>query len=78
MSESVLECVGSYSGLFEFEKKILKNSTFLHASAFSRLFTCLMVVVQKSLYQFDTRAIEQDAWSQKEKALRVPRAVNIG
>ena len=35
-------------------------------------------VVQQSVFQRDARVIEQDTWSEKEKALRVPRAVNIG
>ena len=37
-----------------------------------------MVVVQESVFQCNTRVIEQDAWTETEKALRVPRAVNIG
>mgnify|MGYP007045244158 CR=1 FL=1 len=44
-------------------KKILKISTFFDASPRFRLFTCLVVVVQKSIFLFYTRVIEQDAWS---------------
>ena len=43
-----------------------------------RLFGCSVVVVQESVFQRNARVIEQDTWSEKEKALRVPRAVNIG
>ena len=43
-----------------------------------RLFSCSVVVVQESVFQRNTRVIEQDTLTEKEKALRVPRAVNIG
>ena len=46
--------------------------------ALFRLFSCSMVVVQESVFQGNTRVIDQDAWTETEKALRVPRAVNIG
>ena len=38
----------------------------------------LVVVVQESVLQGRTRVIEQDTCNEKENALRVPRAVNIG
>jgi len=37
-----------------------------------------MVVVQDSLLQCNARVIERDTFTEKEKALRVPLAVNIG
>ena len=43
-----------------------------------RLFSCSMVVVQESVFECHTRVNEQDLCNEKEKALRVPRAVNIG
>ena len=42
-----------------------------------RLFGCSMVVVQESVFYCNTRVIDQDAWTDTEKALRVPRAVNM-
>ena len=46
--------------------------------AFFRLFSCAMVVVQESMFQCNAHVIAQDAWTEAEKALRGPRAVNIG
>ena len=43
-----------------------------------RLFNCSVVVVQESVSQCNARVIKQGPWTEKEKALRVPRAVNIG
>ena len=43
-----------------------------------RLFSSSVVVVPESVFQCNTRVIEQDTLTEKEKALRVPRAVNIG
>ena len=43
-----------------------------------QLFSCSMVVVQESVFECNTRVIEQSAQTATEKALRVVRAVNIG
>ena len=43
-----------------------------------RLFNRSANVVQESVFQCNARVIEQDPSTEKEKALRVPRAVNIG
>ncbi len=42
------------------------------------LFSWSVVVVQESVFQRNTLEIEQDTWNANGKALRVPRAVNIG
>ena len=43
-----------------------------------RVVQLLVVVFEESLFHRNTREIEQDTCNAKEKALRVPRAVNIG
>ena len=79
MAGSVLECTGSYFSLPDVEKKMVKKSTFFPCltTPFS-VVSCSMVVVQESVFQCNARVIEQDAWTETEKALRVRRAVNIG
>ena len=78
MSGSVLECTGSHFRLPKVDKKLPKFSTFFMLDDVFRLFSCSVVVVQESAFQCNTHVIEQDACTEKEKALRVPRAVNIG
>ena len=78
MSGSVLECAGSNFRMLKDEPNILKILTFFHASLRFRLSSSSIVVVQKSMFRFFARVIEQDTCNEMEKALRVPRAVNIG
>ena len=78
MAGIVLECTGLYFRLPKVDKKIPKISTFFMLDAIFRLFSCSVVVVQESVFQRNARVIEQDTLTEKEKALRVLRAVNIG
>ena len=78
MAGSVLECTGNNFRLPKVEQKTPNISTFSILDDVFRLFSCSVVVVQESVFQRNTRAIAQDTWTEKEKALRVPRAVNIG
>ena len=78
MTWSVLECTGIYFRLPKVDIKFPKFSTFFMLDDVFRLFNCSVVVVQDSVFQCNTRVIEQDPWTEKEKALRVLRAVNIG
>ena len=75
---SVPQCAGSNFRLPKVEQKIPMFSTCFMLNDVFRLFSCSVVVVQESVLKCNTRVIEQDTWSEKEKALRVPRAVNIG
>ena len=59
-------------------RKFRKFRHFFMLEAVFRLFSCSVVVVQWSVFQRNTRVIEHVTWTEKEKALRVPRAVNIG
>ena len=59
-------------------RKFRKFRHFFMLDDVFRLFSCSVVVVQESVFQHNTRVIEQDTCTKKEKALRVPRAVNIG
>ena len=78
MAGSVLECTGSYFRWPKVDTKNPKISTFFMLDDVFRLSSCSVVVVQESVFQCHARVIEQDTWTEKEKALRVPRAVNIG
>ena len=60
------------------EQKMLEISAFVMLDGVFGLFSCSMNVVQESVLQCNTRVIGRDACTEKEKALRVPRAVNIG
>ena len=60
------------------EQEIWKFRHFSMPDDVFRVFSCSVVVVQGSVSQCYTRVIEQDTWTEKEKALRVPPAVNIG
>ena len=78
MPGNVLECAGSHFRMIKVEQKISKISTFSYVWQRFGSCLCFVVVVQQFLFQCHTRVIEQDTCKKKEKALRVPRAVNIG
>ena len=60
------------------EKENQKISTFYMLDHVFGCSAVLVVVVQGSVFRCHTRVIEQDTCTEKEKALRVPRAVNNG
>ena len=64
--------------MFNVEQNMSKISTFFDAWHRFRLFSSLVVVIQELVFQCPTRVIEQDTCKEKEKVLRVHRAVNIG
>ena len=78
MSGSVLERTVSYFGCLKLIRKIPKISTFFMLDDVFRLFSCSVVATQETVFQRNARILEQDPCTEKEKALRVPRAVNIG
>ncbi len=78
MSGSVLKCAGSYFRMLKVEQQNIKISTFFMVDHVFGCSAVLVVVVQDSLFQCETQVIDEDTWSEKEKALRVSRAVNIG
>ena len=78
MAGRVLECTGIHFRLPKIDINFQKFSTFLYVWWHFSVFQVLVVVVQESVFQRNTRDIDQDTWNANEKALRVPRAVNNG
>jgi len=75
---SVLECIRIRFRLRTFEPKFQKIFTFCMFGDVFRGFSCSEIAVQESVFQCYALLIDRDTSIEKEKALRVPRAVNIG